>query len=276
MAGVRDTYVPPPHPLPVLSVRGHVCRSQSRGSLRADERPNIDTPVISDAPFHVQSSGAHGDAAAHGSHPPAGAAEPPRRPRPAMQWGAGGAQAGNDAEGLLLKLPPGILLVLMWYVYLMHGTDLFSWFSTLSLVVLTLLYLSYALPGYAQGPVSLLDDALTGLFHYINPPPPGSHAHHEVSRPPSHFRARQRVRQCACLHKSKACARLRTYMRARSHQNVPLTLLTLSADFVAVTGVHWGDGTRGAAQRHHPLVCLALEFLADKEEGRRGGANAGP
>eukprot|EP00802_Teleaulax_amphioxeia_P023447 Tamp_24029.p1 GENE.Tamp_24029~~Tamp_24029.p1 ORF type:complete len:235 (+),score=37.30 Tamp_24029:60-707(+) len=135
--------------------------------------------VISDAPFHVQSSGAHGDAAAHGSHPPAGAAEPPRRPRPAMQWGAGGAQAGNDAEGLLLKLPPGILLVLMWYVYLMHGTDLFSWFSTLSLVVLTLLYLSYALPGYAQGPVSLLDDALTGLFHYINPPPPGSHAHHD-------------------------------------------------------------------------------------------------
>ena len=47
-------------------------------------------------------------------------------------------------EGLLLKLPPGFLLMLMWYVYLVYGTDLFSWFSTLSLVILTTLYLCYA------------------------------------------------------------------------------------------------------------------------------------
>ena len=50
-------------------------------------------------------------------------------------------------EGLLLKLPPVCLLMLMWYVYLVYGTDLFSWFSTLSLVILTTLYLCYALPG---------------------------------------------------------------------------------------------------------------------------------
>jgi len=85
-------------------------------------------------------------------------------------------------EGLLLKLPPGILLMMMWYVYLSFGTDLFSWFSTLSLVILTTLYLCYALPGYAQGPVSFLDHALSGLFHYMNPPPPGSHRpHRDVS-----------------------------------------------------------------------------------------------
>ncbi len=155
-----------------------------RHRLHADTHPNTPPPVISDAPFHVASSGAtHGDAV-HGSRPSAGADEPPRRPSPAAHWGATsvGAQAGNDVEGLLLKLPPGFLLMLMWYVYLVYGTDLFSWFSTLSLVILTTLYLCYALPGYAQGPVSFLDHALSGLFHYMNPPPPGSHRpHRDVS-----------------------------------------------------------------------------------------------
>ena len=123
-------------------------------------------------------------------------------------------------EGFLLKLPPGILLALMWYAYLMHGTILFSWFSTLSLLMLTLLYLFYALPGYAQGPVSFLDDALARLFHYMNPPPPGSQGHrphYDVSSPPA--------RVCAGVVRP---ARSYASMHTRSHHNVPLTRLTLS------------------------------------------------
>ena len=72
----------------------------------------------------------------------------------------------DQLEGLLLKLPPAIILALLWYVFLTRGGDLFSWFSTGSLLVLTVLYCYYALPGALNGPVSTLQRSKT--------PPKGS------------------------------------------------------------------------------------------------------
>jgi hypothetical protein len=140
--------------------------------------------VITDVPFHAPHNDVPQHGAAHGAPP---SSELPRRPNPTAQWAAnsGAARAGGEEqlEGMLLKVPPGILLALLWWVFLARGRDLFSWFSTLSLVILTFLYLSYTLPRSINGPASAIENAVLAIYSYVSapPPPPGGRPHHDVS-----------------------------------------------------------------------------------------------
>ena len=132
--------------------------------------------VITDAPTHPQFIALH-HGAAHGARPPQ---EPPRRPN-AEQW-TGNSGAGSmdreQLEGMLLKLPPGIILVLLWYIFLARGGDLFSWFSTMSLVILTFLYVSYTLP---RPFATILESAFVSLYSYTSSAP--GRAHQDGRRP---------------------------------------------------------------------------------------------
>jgi hypothetical protein len=129
--------------------------------------------VITDAPTHPQFHAMH-HGAAHGARPPQ---EPPRLPH-AEQW-TGNSSAGSmerdQLEGMLMKLPPGIILVLLWYIFLARGGDLFSWFSTMSLVILTFLYFSYTLPRTINGPLILLENAFVSLYSYTSSTPGRAH-----------------------------------------------------------------------------------------------------
>ena len=121
--------------------------------------------VISDAPFHVPHSQAPQHEAPHGSRPPTGASEEDGRQDFTSRWslGSGGAHE-EPLEGIILKLPPGIILALLWYVFMTRGGDLFSWFSTMSLLILTFLYLCYTLPRSINGPASVLEHAMARLY----------------------------------------------------------------------------------------------------------------
>jgi len=138
--------------------------------------------VITDAPSHPQFNAVH-HGAAHGARPPQ---EPPRRLN-AEQW-TGNSGAGSmereQLEGMLLKLPPGIILVILWYIFLARGGDLFSWFSTISLVILTFLYFSYTLPRTINGPiVAILESAFVSLYSYTSSTPGRAHQDHQDGRP---------------------------------------------------------------------------------------------
>jgi len=128
--------------------------------------------VISDVPVHIPSNDTQP------AHAPPGAAEPSGRRNPTPQWAAnsGGMPDEETLEGALLKVPPGIMLVLLWYVFVTRGGSLFSWFSTLSLVALTFLYLCYTLPRSFNGPA-----LLERLLHvWAHPPPPRqTHSHQD-------------------------------------------------------------------------------------------------
>lgn len=144
--------------------------------------------VITDAPFHAPHSDVPQHGAAHGALPPS-SSELPRHPNPTAQWAAntGAARAGGEEqlEGLMLKVPPGILLALLWWVFLARGSDLFSWFSTLSLVILTFFYLSYTLPRSINGPASALESAVLAIYSSVSATPqPGGRPHQDVSLSP--------------------------------------------------------------------------------------------
>jgi len=127
--------------------------------------------VISDVPVHIPSNDTQP------AHAPTGAAEPSgRRPTPPWAANSGGMPDEETLEGALLKVPPGIMLVLLWYVFVTRGGSLFSWFSTLSLVALTFLYLCYTLPRSFNGPA-----LLERLLHvWAHPPPPRqTHSHQD-------------------------------------------------------------------------------------------------
>jgi hypothetical protein len=128
--------------------------------------------VISDAPFHAPQPSAPQRERAHTAWTPTGDPAPPRRPHaPARRApSASGSAEEEPLESALLKVPPGIILVLLWYVFATRGADLFSWFSTLSLVILTMLYLVFTLPRWVSGPVaSLVDSILASVNSYAHP-----------------------------------------------------------------------------------------------------------
>ena len=134
--------------------------------------------VISDAPGHVSPrAAAPSQPAAHTSWSQLAAVHAQAERQPRRSAGSRWPADEDQLEGLLLKLPPAIILALLWYVFLTRGGDLFSWFSTGSLLVLTVLYFYYALPGALNGPVSTLQHALTQIYSYTAPAPPPDPRH---------------------------------------------------------------------------------------------------
>lgn len=153
--------------------------------------------VISDAPSHLAEAMAPPQDRAHGASASAPALDAyrPRRgaggdedfagagaPR-AARFGAGDGlrrprarQADDEMslEGALMRLPPAMILGLMWYLLATRGDALYTWFSTMSLVILTVWYLVYALPlplpPFLSGPVaSFFDRVVARLLPYVAP-----------------------------------------------------------------------------------------------------------
>jgi hypothetical protein len=143
--------------------------------------------VISDAPSHLAASMASPQDAAHGATAPGQDAYRPRRGAGGDEDAAGAGAPGaarfgagdrlrrpharwidddEPLESALLKLPPMIILALLWYLLATRGEVLFSWFSKISLLILTACYISYVLPPFISRPVASFFD---GVFDHFLP-----------------------------------------------------------------------------------------------------------
>lgn len=159
---VLDAEDAPMHKMIRLIYGGRLLQPEDRISAYNIGPQVVIHAVISDVPLQNEQP----------AHPPPGSAVPPRRTNPTAHWAAnsGGRMPDDETlEGALLKVPPGIIIALLWYVFLTRGGSLFSWFSTMSLVVLTFLYISYTLPRSFNGPASVLENVMTSIHARVNP-----------------------------------------------------------------------------------------------------------